>query len=85
VIVGVALKLPDGTVQSLPRPHRHNDLIYECKQAGMSRIFVVRGEQGFVDEQGRFLGRREAGVHAVSCGQIERLAWPPELFSEDLW
>jgi hypothetical protein len=42
-------------------------------------------EQGFVTSDGRFVGRKQAGCIAILAGQIERLKWPPLLYSEDLW
>ena len=49
--------------------------------------------QGFIDNTGTFLDRKEAFQHALKCGQISRRVlydWykndtSQELFSEDLW
>lgn len=43
-------------------------------------------EQGFIDDNGKFLTRREAYIHAIDCGQIGlRIVHGVELYSEDLW
>jgi hypothetical protein len=74
-----------------PGVDRHHNLIGRIvKETG---IRPVNGEQGFVDHTGRFLNRKDAGKHALECGQVidghanirheynSRLG----LFSEDLW
>lgn len=45
----------------------------------------IRGIQGFVDDDGRFINRKDATAEAIKCGQIEKLKWPPLLYSEDLY
>ena len=46
----------------------------------------VKGEQGFLTDQKKFLNREAAAIHAIACGQIEKLKYSStELFSEDLW
>lgn len=42
-------------------------------------------EQGFVLRDGTFVCRLAAAKIAVESGQIEKLSWPPDLYSEDLW
>jgi len=45
-----------------------------------------RGEiQGFLDDEGNFLDRKEAMIHARACGQVDKTTCPNDLFSEDLW
>lgn len=87
-ITHVAVKAKD-VVHSLPAPNRHHDVLRTMKEdANRDHGNEV---QGFVDEAGRFLNRREAYELAVSTGQIDRSRHPPnsydgdELFSEDLW
>lgn len=41
--------------------------------------------QGFVTSDGNFLNRIEAAEFALRIGQIQKLSWPPNLYSEDLW
>ena len=46
----------------------------------------VKGEQGFLTDDKRFLSREAAAVHAVACCQINELKFSKtQLFSEDLW
>jgi len=78
----VAIKLPNGDVCSLKRPNRHHDVIALLVELGYPS--PIKGEQGFV-YNGLFLDRKVAGKIALSVGQIEKLNWPPKLFSEDLW
>jgi hypothetical protein len=93
VIIGVAFRLPDGRLRVLPRPARHchysreyND---EARKAGYFAPWEGWGgglagiEQGFVDDAGNFLNRKDAAKHAYECGQIPELALT--LYSEDVW
>jgi len=42
--------------------------------------------QGFVTDQGEFLDREQAAIHALNCGQITELKYGGNiLYSEDLW
>lgn len=45
----------------------------------------IVGEQEFLDDNGTFLDRIEGAEVAIKTGQIIKLKWPPNLFSEDLW
>lgn len=45
----------------------------------------IKGKQGFIDENGNFLDRKTAAKIAIETKQIEKLNWPPLLYSEDLW
>lgn len=89
MIVGVAVKLGDGRVLSLPRPARHCHLFAEYNERaqtpweGWPGSLIREGEQGFVDDQGVFLNRREAARHAFYCDQIAMAT--NGLFSEDVW
>ena len=82
-ITHVAIKY-NGTIYSLPAPNRHHNVI--------QMIGGVYGNdvQGFLDDSGEFLTRKEAYVLAVQNGQINRLKGDQyyqgdELYSEDLW
>jgi len=82
-ITHVAIKY-NGTTYSLPSPNRHHNVI--------RMIGGVYGNdtQGFLDDSGEFLTRKEAYVLAVQNGQINRLKGDQyyqgeELYSEDLW
>ena len=66
--------------------HRHKDGEYILKTLGIDDIKII--EEGFLTEDGTFLGRRAAATHAYLCGQlIEETETPiiDILFSEDLW
>ena len=72
-----------GETFALPAPNRHHHVI--------RYIGGIRGPdiQGFLDNRGKFLNRREAMRVARAAGQLIRPAvggyQGPLLFSEDLW
>jgi len=84
MIIGVAIKDGDGRVYSLPEPYRHSHVIGVMARICKLKIPII-GEQGFITDDGIFLGREEAAVYALQNKQIEKLSWGPELYSEDLW
>lgn len=61
---------------------RHSDIINKLFGQKGERI---RGIQGFVTDDGRFLDRLEAAKEALETKQISELEHPPRLYSEDLW
>lgn len=78
-------------------PGRHADALHVADElASRNRSFAVArssrqsGDQGFLDDTGRFLSREEAAKVALACGQVkelrrakvERSGW---LTSEDVW
>lgn len=84
------------TVYSLPRPARHchfmRDYNSACREqgwpfpwAGWSAEQLRGSQQGFITHTGAFVGRETAADIAIEAGQIDRLNWPPNLYSEDLW
>ena len=75
-----AVRDGDGTVHTLPRPARHNDIIGQ-RHVRMDEATV----QGFLLEDGDFVNRVEAAAVALESGQVKQLNWPPQLYSEDLW
>ena len=88
-ITGVAVLTTNNEIVSLPAPNRHSNVLwtvigeYESKKMAM-----VKGTQGFVDEDGEFLDRKESVIRAMEFSQISRpKKTSPEnlLFSEDLW
>lgn len=84
-ITHVAIRF-QGVVYSLPPPNRHHHVIrLIVEQTGVDS--VDNDEQGFLDESGRFLSRRQALVSARLFGQIkdESQIRAGRLFSEDLW
>lgn len=82
MIVAAAIR-QDGVVYALPAPARHHDVIHHMVGRGLPR--PITGEQGFIDHHRGFVGRERAGRIAIENGQIETLAQPPLLYSEDLW
>ncbi len=71
---------------------RHGDCFAQLKGLGFEPKKGYREiEQGFVDNKGNFLNRREAWHTAAMCMQlsfnnvIDNVGGDPELFSEDLW
>ena len=75
----------NDTIYALPKPNRHHNVFQLIEDSDYSMEI-----QGFLDDQGNFLGRREAFIHAKEVGQLARPIDPKlyqgnELFSEDLW
>lgn len=83
MITHVAIKY-NGTLYSLPKPNRHHHIIHQIHLAtGDTDIF---GDQGFLDDQGNFLDRAAALVHAKVCNQLnDRHLWDDWLYSENVW
>ena len=79
MITHVAIKTDDGKIYSLPKPKRHYNIFWE------NVTLTEQGEQGFLDENGNFLTRKQGAHYARSHKQIEKLKWPSYLYSEDLW
>lgn len=83
MITSVAM-LYKGSIVVVPRPGRHHDIIEVLARGGEPTPVV--GEQGFVNENGNFLNRKEALCEAIRCNQLIRKTNPKDrLFSEDLW
>jgi hypothetical protein len=76
-----------GVVVSLPSPNRHHHLFAVVREIESLRGLIEK--QGFVDEHGKFYGRRDARIHADKCKQHilrhEGGYDGDELFSECLW
>lgn len=83
MITAVAI-IHEGIVYSVDSPKRHHHLIRIIYDA-TDGTKAISGEQGFLDDNGKYYNRENAGVHAIECGQIKQLKWPNRLFSEDLW
>lgn len=62
---------------------RHSDVIQKIIAELGREAAPVRGEQGFVTECGKFLGRKDAAQVAFEAGQV--LILHPILMSEDLY
>lgn len=80
MIVAVACFI-DGEVHALPAPARHHDVLHQYPLT----MGHEHGEQGFIDHDLGYVNRKIAGEIAIKEGQIEKLKWPPDLYSEDLW
>lgn len=85
MITGVAIIAIDGRVISLDKPARHHNVIwYMINDLGYE--IPVIGEQGFINEKGEFLNRKDAKTEALKYNQIiEGKGKLPELYSEDVW
>ena len=88
-ITHVAIRFRE-TVYSLPRPNRHYDVIREIlrKNPDVSHVDSLGDDQGFLDESGRFLTRKQALISAQLNDQIkaDSKVFPHHgLYSENLW
>ena len=76
-----------GVVYSLPKPNRHHDVIRHIVETTNAKYVDSRDEdQGFLDESGQYLNRKQALTSAQLNGQLKgplKHAWA--LFSEDIW
>lgn len=78
----------NGVVYSLPSPNRHHDVIWHiAREAGCAYVNARGDDQGFLDESGRYLNRKQALVSARLHNQIKDTSKirMNMLFSEDLW
>ncbi len=87
-IAAAAIRSPDGTVWTLPRPARHCDVI--CHIWGKTgKPTIGNSGQGFLTDQGRFVTREEAYRIAKAADQIifrpDVTPTPGTLYTEDLW
>lgn len=85
-IVAAAVE-SNGLIFSKPAPARHHNVLRSMSEDfGIDAIEHGKPDnQGFLTNKGRFLGRIGAAALAKDVGQIERLQFPPFLYSEDLW
>jgi hypothetical protein len=87
-IVAAAVRW-QGVVYTLPPPARHHTINYHIiKTLGLERLPYEPENQGFVDESGRFLNRKQAVVSAMLFDQIkgpQKEIYGGELYSENLW
>lgn len=98
MITHVALKF-QGKVWSLPCPYRHHHIIemiawldssVPTARSGDPVTYIdAHGEdQGFLDDSGKYLTRKEALVVATENNQLKEDTMGPELgelYSEDVW
>jgi len=85
IIVAAAIRW-QGEVYSVPSPGRHNHVFALMLTKHPNQVGpFLNDEQGFVTSCGSFVSRKQAAHMALSTGQIKKLKWPPNLYSEDLW
>lgn len=86
-ITHVAIRF-QGVIYSLPAPNRHHHVIRHIVDTTEFKSVDAREEdQGFLDESGRYLTRKQALYSAkvnnqIKPGAVIRLN---QLFSEDVW
>lgn len=62
----------------------HREIIYDIVTKKKAKL-PLDGEQGFMNDRGKFLSREDAAIEALACGQITELKYcTTRLFSEDL-
>lgn len=83
-VVAAAIRY-QGTVFSVPAPGRHHDVIRKIREELNLTAPVSCDDSGFLLSDGTYVHRRDAGKIAIEAGQIQKLKWPPDLYSEDLW
>lgn len=81
MIVAIAIRFA-GQVYSMPKPAKHLHLMLEWIDKLPD---IDTGIKGFLDDKGNFLTRAEAGIHALTCGQVAGLPTFRQFQSDDLW
>lgn len=66
---------------SAPPPARHHNLFAVGEDLWPAEV----EDSGFLLSDGTYADRSRAAEVAITAGQIEKLAHPPHLYSEDLW
>lgn len=86
-IVGVAMRMCEGEVISLPAPSRHWDLRRHILASRPDWKKRIGDEEGFITECGRFLSRSQACHVAHVNGQSDgrRKDAARHFTSEELW
>lgn len=75
-----------GVTYALPAPNRHPNVIEMISRAtGVTQD--IAGTQGFLDDRGKFLNRKNALAVALKAGQVKcpDSIRAGQLFSEDVW
>ena len=87
-VVAAAIKVGQ-LVCVVERPGRHGDVFVGLRDAEVPKLIGGRGEQGFIDSDGRFLSRGEALSIAQDAQQMKANRGsrhnPDQLYSEDVW
>ena len=93
-IIGVCIFDGVNRRYMLPCPSRHSDLIslinsrIDADFGGdwdAAKQWIASASQGFYIEDGRFIDRMTGASLVALSGDIDKLKWPPLLYSEDLW
>lgn len=89
-VICAACKYPDGTMLVGPRHFDKTmcDQYHKMAAAGKAPHQESDTEQGFIDQDGVFMDRREALAVALAAGQVDMTKKSPpadRLFSEDLY
>jgi hypothetical protein len=94
MIICAAIKIQMDNVEhrTIVPCRRHGDGFKIIKDLVQSRTAFKEIAQGFIDDKGNFLDRKEALIHAIKCGQLSQThRWYREdhnineLYSEDLY
>lgn len=88
-ITHVAIRF-QNQVWSLPSPYRHHDIIRTIVwlNPDVQQVDTHGEDQGFLDESGRYLTRKQALISAQLNDQVKDDclgAKLGELYSEDVW
>jgi hypothetical protein len=82
-IMLAAIKLDADTVAICLQPHSmHCDIIHSLVKQGCKT--PIKGQQGFLTSEGRFVDREDGKSIALASGQITKTIGQ-NLTSEDLW
>ena len=87
MITHVAIRFR-GTTYSLPAPNRHHHVIRMIvEETGAKYVDAHDEDQGFLDDSGRYLTRKQALYQAFKCNQVKDInnVRCNMLTSEDLW
>lgn len=77
-----------GKTYALPAPNRHHHVIaFIVRETGVDHVDARDEDQGFLDESGTYLNRKQALVSADLLGQLKpgTVVRCGQLFSEDVW
>lgn len=88
MITHVAIKDSNGKVWSLPKPNRHGNIFLDNKLKGIDNLPLREGIQGFLNDKGEFLDRKQAFIHVQECKQefnLKRNVSDKDLYSEGVW
>lgn len=83
MIIAAAIRLGD-VIAIVERPGRHHNIIHNLCDAGYPPPVV--GQQGFINDKGKFLHRNEAMLEAKANNQVLHYTGGSDtLYSEDMW